>query len=50
MRVETARGCQRERFSASDDATCNADKLPAVVRQCCALDDSGRMLMKTVMS
>ena len=35
-RVESARGRQRERFSASDGVTCNADMRPAEVRQCCA--------------
>jgi magnesium chelatase family protein len=60
QRVETARQRQRERFakaeskpgarSISTDITCNADMRPAEVRQFCALDDTGRSLMKTAMN
>jgi magnesium chelatase family protein len=32
------------------DITCNADMRPAEVRQFCALDDTGRSLMKTAMN
>jgi len=48
-RVEAARQRQRARF-AGPDMTCNADMRPAEVRQFCALDDSGRALMKTAMN
>ena len=48
-RVEAARQRQRARFTGSD-MTCNADMRPAEVRQFCALDDSGRALMKTAMN
>jgi magnesium chelatase family protein len=60
-RVETARQKQRERFSSAKEpaqhttsltltVTCNADMRPAEVRKYCALDDTGRSLMKTAMN
>jgi magnesium chelatase family protein len=61
QRVEKAREAQRRRFSgeksslkSSEQATlqsvsCNSDMRPAEVRQFCALDDTGRALMKTAM-
>ncbi|MEN6408732.1 MAG: YifB family Mg chelatase-like AAA ATPase [Anaerolineaceae bacterium] len=49
-RVETARQIQRQRFAASDGVACNADMRPAEVRLFCALDETGRTLMKTAMS
>ncbi|MGE5223024.1 MAG: YifB family Mg chelatase-like AAA ATPase [Omnitrophica WOR_2 bacterium] len=48
-RVETAREVQRKRFAGSGIVT-NADMHPAEVRKHCALDDTGRSLMKTAMS
>jgi magnesium chelatase family protein len=36
--------------AAATDITCNADMRPAEVRQFCALDDTGRSLMKTAMN
>jgi magnesium chelatase family protein len=53
-RVEKARQVQRERFNSQPknaaQVTCNADMRPAEVRQFCALDETGRALMKTAMS
>jgi magnesium chelatase family protein len=65
-RVEAARQLQRDRFAAvgadgraearnlgaadTSAPTCNADMRPAEVRQFCALDDTGRALMKTAMN
>jgi magnesium chelatase family protein len=49
-RVEKARQVQRERFGHLEHSACNADMRPAEVRQFCALDDTGRALMKTAMS
>jgi magnesium chelatase family protein len=49
-RVEKARQVQRERFYNLAHSACNADMRPAEVRQFCALDDTGRALMKTAMS
>jgi magnesium chelatase family protein len=53
-RVEKARQVQRERFGKLAQSvaqiTCNADMRPAEVRQFCALDETGRALMKTAMS
>jgi magnesium chelatase family protein len=52
-RVEKARQRQRERFgidaAATLDLTCNADMRPAEVRQYCALDETGRNLMRSAM-
>jgi magnesium chelatase family protein len=48
-RVEAARQRQRERFR-STEMTSNADMRPAEVRQFCALDETGRTLMKTAMN
>lgn len=52
-RVEIARQRQRERFGVGSSAdltlTCNADMHPAEVRQYCALDDTGRSLMRSAM-
>ncbi len=48
-RVEAAREVQRKRFAGSGIST-NADMHPAEVRKHCALDDTGRSLMKTAMS
>ncbi len=48
-RVETARQRQRQRLEGSGLA-CNADLRPAEVRKFCALDDTGRELMKTAMN
>jgi magnesium chelatase family protein len=52
-RVEIARQRQRERFSVGSSAdltvTCNADMHPAEVRQYCALDETGRSLMRSAM-
>ncbi len=50
-RVEAARQRQRERFSGGikEGVLCNADMRPAEVRQFCALDETGRNLMKTAM-
>jgi magnesium chelatase family protein len=49
QRVEAARQVQRERF-AGTGLVCNADMQPAEVRKYCALDETGRALMKTAMS
>jgi magnesium chelatase family protein len=49
QRVEAARQVQRERF-AGTGLVCNADMQPAEVRNYCALDETGRALMKTAMS
>jgi magnesium chelatase family protein len=60
-RVEAARQKQRERFNYGKEpaqhsaylpmtVTCNADMRPAEVRKFCALDDTGRSLMKTAMN
>jgi magnesium chelatase family protein len=65
-RVEAAREIQRRRFAAVQQSpylpgsegnpendwsiVCNADMRPAEVRKFCALDDTGRMLMKTAMN
>jgi magnesium chelatase family protein len=48
-RVEAARQRQRDRFG-SNGVTCNADMRPAEVRKFCALDDTGRSLMKAAMN
>jgi len=52
-RVEIARQRQRERFRVGSSAdltlTCNADMHPAEVRQYCALDETGRSLMRSAM-
>jgi len=48
-RVESARQRQRQRLEGSGLA-CNADLRPAEVRKFCALDDTGRELMKTAMN
>jgi magnesium chelatase family protein len=48
-RVEAARQRQRDRFG-SNGITCNADMRPAEVRKFCALDDTGRSLMKAAMN
>ncbi len=62
VRVEHARQVQRQRFLPSAargeenallpqvDVLCNADMRPGEVRQFCALDDTGRTLMKTAMN
>jgi len=61
VRVEAARQRQRERFDPptsrpknaslnGSQIACNADMRPAEVRQYCALDDTGRALMKTAMA
>ena len=59
-RVETARKRQRQRFGLPSTEAgapaidglviCNSDMRPAEVRQFCALDETGRALMKTAMS
>ena len=56
-RVEASRQLQRDRFSAglgkdeqSGTPACNADMRPADVRKFCALDETGRNLMKTAMN
>jgi len=49
QRVESARQIQRERFQ-QDGLACNADMRPAEVRKFCALDESGRSLMKSAMN
>ncbi|HWQ46293.1 MAG TPA: YifB family Mg chelatase-like AAA ATPase [Longilinea sp.] len=46
QRVEAARERQRERFKDTP-LTCNADMHPAEIRKYCALDDTGRSLIKT---
>jgi magnesium chelatase family protein len=48
-RVEEAREEQRHRF-AGTNITCNADMHPAEVRKYCALDDTGKQLMKSAMN
>ncbi|MGA9397985.1 MAG: ATP-binding protein, partial [Anaerolineaceae bacterium] len=52
-RVEAARQRQRERFGVKGGIdltiTCNADMRPADVRLYCALDDTGRNLMRSAM-
>lgn len=49
-RVEAARERQRRRFAHSDGRVlCNADMGPAEIREYCALDDTGRGLMKAAM-
>ena len=47
-RVEAARERQRQRFEGTD-LHCNADMGPAEVRKFCALNDTGRGLIKTAM-
>jgi magnesium chelatase family protein len=47
-RVEAARSRQRVRFEESPIA-CNADMGPAMVRQICKLDDTGRALVRAAM-
>ncbi len=48
-RVEEAREEQRHRFIGTN-ITCNADMHPAEVRKYCALDDTGKQLMKSAMN
>ncbi len=48
-RVETARQCQRERFSGSD-IVCNADMRVGEIRKFCKLDEAGESLIKAAMS
>jgi magnesium chelatase family protein len=48
-RVESARKLQQQRFAGTNLA-CNAEMHPAEVRKFCALDESGRSLMKTAMT
>jgi magnesium chelatase family protein len=48
-RVEAARELQRNRFKGTPIA-CNADMHPAEVRKYCALDDTGRNLVKSAMN
>ena len=47
-RVEAARQIQRERLAAAGLSS-NTEMRPAEVRQFCALDDTGRSLMKSAM-
>ena len=48
-RVEKARACQRQRF-AGTKLTSNADMGPAEVRAHCAIDETGRSLLRSAMS
>jgi len=47
-RVERARELQRQRFDGTS-LTCNADMGPAEVRQFCAVDATGKALLRTAM-
>jgi magnesium chelatase family protein len=57
-RVEAARARQRERFAtpgedgrhAADPVTCNADMGPSDVRVHCAVDETGKSLLKAAMN
>jgi magnesium chelatase family protein len=48
-RVEAARQIQRERFTDMG-VSCNADMHPAEIRRFCAVDESGRSLIRTAMN
>jgi magnesium chelatase family protein len=50
MRVEKARGKQRQRFEGVKGITANADMHLAEVRKYCILDDTGQTLMRTAMN
>ena len=47
-RVEQARAAQRQRF-AGTRLTCNADMGPAEVREVCAVDATGKALLRAAM-
>ena len=47
-RIERAREVQRMCFVGTT-LLCNADMGPKEVRECCALDDAGKTLLKTAM-
>jgi magnesium chelatase family protein len=49
-RVEAARARQQERFAnGNGHVLCNADMSAAALREHCALDDTGRSLMRAAM-
>lgn len=49
QRVATARGIQEERFKAYQDIYCNAQMPSRMVHEICALNDTGRTLIKKAM-
>ena len=49
-RVEAARQAQRERFAAHAEIASNADMRPADIRRHCALDQTGKSLLRTATS
>ncbi len=48
-RVTAARTAQAQRFSSQPDVHCNAQMSPKQVREICAIEASGRALLKTAM-